>query len=446
MADVMTKKIAIPLGLAALFLFSNSPVTRAHGINGHIWVTSGGVDTMRNCEVATWLASEPLRPILQIGASFPDSGYALDQGRDYGETAHWEPFVQAYIDYMRANYGAPYESEEARKRVAFLFGLAAHGAQDEIFDTIFLRKSLQEEGTDQDILDPGTDFMLIAEGHTRMRPDIYLPIDDLKKIFRDPAIDLEVTEDMMNAGMLVVRLAVISLATEESEQLDDEYRPKMPWTQHHYLDPDEPGSLAYEKKVMGPYYDAMWNRLNGVFRSEDVLIYAAPATDYRTATTDHTKVDSWINLMFGYGVLNGSMNDTVKLLDSEGNAVEVELHYTRWGGPGDFGRMAQLRPKADLASNANYTVVLLPGLELVDGTRLKEKITYPFQTACAPGACAAAAPREPAAPACDLDAAPVSAPAKPTARGCAAGGAGELAWFVLSLPLLSRLRRRARRP
>lgn len=195
---------------------------------------------------------------------------------------------------------------------------------------------------------------------------------------------------------------------------------------------------------MGPYYDAMWNRLNGVFRAEDVLIYASPTTDYRTATTDHTKVDSWINLMFGYGVWNRSLtSDTLKLLDPQGNAIDIEVHYTRWGNTGSAGRMAQLRPKVDLAQNTEYTVALLPGIELIDGTTLKQKITYAFRTACAPGACKTVAPREPAAPACDLYAIPVTTPVRPAARGCATGGNGELAWLLLAWPMLRLLRRRS---
>lgn len=51
----------------------------------------------------------------------------------WGETAHWEPFVQASIEYMITE-GSP------EKEVAFWFGSAMHGFEDESWDSLYDEK------------------------------------------------------------------------------------------------------------------------------------------------------------------------------------------------------------------------------------------------------------------------------------------------------------------
>lgn len=392
----MFKRLLAPTLLLLAFLSPDR--VRAHGINGHVWVSDGAIDQLKDCTLAGWLDSPKYRPYTQIGASFPDSGYSFSAGRSYGETAHWEPFIQAYIDYMRKKYKDNYDSEEARMRVAFLMGDAGHGAEDEIFDTVFLRKSYQEEGTDQDILDAGTDFMLIAEEHTKLRPKVYFPDQDLIKIFATPGIDVEVTSGMMAQGMLTVNVAVIGLVSEHPQELDDDVRDDMPWTSQHYVDAREPGSLEFEKKNMAPYYDAIWHRLHGDFRKEDVIIYGVPEPGAALASTDHTNVDSHVTLFFGYGVQDRTLTqDTVHLFDAAGVEVPIDIGFTRWDGGGTSqGRLVQLKPKVNLTPNAVYTAKLTPGIELIDGTKTKDTYTYKVPTSCASGACDA----PPALPTC----------------------------------------------
>ncbi len=378
----------------ALFLGLVTLPTRAaaHGINGHVWVTDGGLAFVTDCTLAVWLADEAYRPILQIGASFPDSGYALDIGRDYAETAHWEPFVEAYIRYLRERHGPPYDTEEARRLIAFLFGLSAHGMQDEVFDTIFMTKAGQVEGSGQDILDPGTDFMLVADEVTNLKPEVFLPAGDLIAIFARPDVGVTVTASQMESGMTIVRNAVI-LLVDQDDTLDDEYRPMLPWTAEHYLDQRTPGSLEYEKTVGGPYYESLWRRLHGDFRYEDLVVQTVPLPGSRTLSTSHLSIDSWPHLIFGYGVHNGSLNsETVALLDEAGVPVAADIRYTRWGGADDVGRILQLRPQADLRPDAEYVIVLKPGVRFVDGRVLDRELRYAFRTACDAGAGCAANP------------------------------------------------------
>lgn len=424
-------RLRIVLALAALVAMPR--LAAAHGINGHIWVTDGALGYMLDCTAAEMLADDAVRPVLQIGASFPDTGYVNDAGRDYGETAHWEPFVESFIAYMRETYAPPYDTLEERQLVAFLMGAAAHGMEDEIFDSIFLRLVEEKDGVSQDWTDPGTDFMLVAEHHTDLQPEPFLPADDLIAVFKRPGIEVPVTEELMHDNMQVVRVVVIGYASFKTDpRIDDEYRPALTWTAEHYLDPRIPSSFPFEKTVVGPYLDAIWHRLHGDFRLSDVVIQTVPARGERLLSTDHTSAFAWPNLIFGYGVLYRSLSaKTVRLLDDRGKAVPFEIGYTRWGNAATDGRLLQLRPLADLAADRDYTVVLEPGVEFIDGRKLDTALRVTFRTACAGGECA---PLEaPAAATCPADA-PAPAGVETESAGCATSqGAPALALLLAGL-------------
>jgi Zinc dependent phospholipase C len=59
---------------------------------------------------------------LMAGAVFPDSGYVC--GITGGETAHWEPFLQALQKYIVKTYRP--NTPRYDQMVAFMFGVASH--------------------------------------------------------------------------------------------------------------------------------------------------------------------------------------------------------------------------------------------------------------------------------------------------------------------------------
>jgi Synergist-CTERM protein sorting domain-containing protein len=433
---------ALTLGLGTL---SSKPAA-AHGINGHIWVTDGGIERMADCEFASVLLGDPaLRAAIQIGAAFPDSGYALDAGREYGETAHWEPFVDAFIRYMRATYKPPYDTFEEKQLIAFLMGFASHGMEDEVFDTIFLPKSLEAEGADQDLLDPGTDFMLIADGHATLKPDIFLPAQDLLAVYADPKINVDAEAATMDQGMFIIRNVVIALV-DQDDSIDDNHRPELPWSAAHYLDPETPGSLAWEKAVIGPYLDSIWHRLHDDFQLDDVVVHTVPAEGERLLSNDHTSVDSRVSVIFGYGVWNRSLTaDNVKLLDPDGKAVPAEIAYTRWGNPTSDGRMVQLRPQVDLLPDATYQVVIGKNVELIDGRNIGADLKFTVHSACGGSCPTPEAPVE--TPYCSAETESTAAKTEPrssaAAGGCTAGGNQAPFWLLLAaLPMVLRRRQK----
>ena len=78
----------------------------ANGQTTHVWITLEAIH-LDEGPVLDLLARTEMRDPLVNGAMFPDGGYAV--GDDYGELAHWEPFQQAYLGWIRDTYDPPYD-------------------------------------------------------------------------------------------------------------------------------------------------------------------------------------------------------------------------------------------------------------------------------------------------------------------------------------------------
>lgn len=354
----------------------------AHGINGHVWVTNKAVEYLTDGELVNFFSASEARNAVQIASAFPDSGYAAKHA--YGETAHWEPFTEAYIQYLRSKGTDFLVTSEGRKQIAFLMGLSAHGFEDEIFDSIFLLKAAEADtykGDTQEILDPATDFMLVSDGHTKLCPEQYFPVDDLVQVFTSPAVGVTVSKDDITRGMFLVKTLVINL-TKTKIRLDTHYRDKLPWARDHYFDADTPGSIAFEPFVVTHYLRALWNRLQGKFLEEDILIYAVPPPGQRLLSVNHNSVDSWVTLFFGYGISDDSItNGNVKLTDAKGKIIPADIKPNRWGGSkGSYSRLLQVRPKEDLQVDSEYTVTLSKNMKLITGEVLPREIVLRFRT------------------------------------------------------------------
>jgi hypothetical protein len=355
----------------------------AHGIQGHVHVTGWAIETLPEGELKTFFADPAVKNAALVGAFFPDSGYAIGDG--YGEIAHWEPFVDAHIDWVRTHLGPPFESEEARLHAAFLMGGASHGLQDEIFDSIFLHQIRLHDDGGQDVADPGTDAMLFTDGWVRFRPEVWSPSEDLPEIFLDSA-GHEVEARTIRTGLGRIEATVINAVEVLYPTLDAQYRPQLPWTAEHYLDPSIPGSLTSEVPATRAYMEALWARLHDEWPVTALVGHAYPDEPYRLRTAEAGTVDSWVTLAFGIGALVGSLNEaTVSLRDGVGEPVEVEVRHTRWSGsPEDSTRLLQLRPRVDLEWDSQYEVRIEPGVRLVDGTTTDVGWSYRFRTPCAP--------------------------------------------------------------
>src|SRR5689334_4321102 len=112
----------IVLALAVLLI---PGVAHANGNNTHAWISQHAVEHLPDGDLKELLSRPELQQALINGSVFPDGGYVIDDG--YGEIAHWEPFVQAYVEWMQEEVPHPYNHGDAALYTAFLMGIASHG-------------------------------------------------------------------------------------------------------------------------------------------------------------------------------------------------------------------------------------------------------------------------------------------------------------------------------
>lgn len=369
-------------GLIAMGFLRTVPVGHAHGINGHVHVTAWSMAEINESGVLALLDDPVVVDAMLFGAAFPDTGNGLDEVQGaYGETVHWEPFIEVFIQHVIETYPPPYETPEIRRKIGFLFGVAAHGLQDEIFDTLFLDQIAAYDGAGQYEADFGSDAFLYVDGHLEHKPEAYAPLDDLVPVLAQAGVEADAQE--IQTGMERVKVFVIDFFDGPAMMLDDELRDQIPWTAENYMNPAIPGSLTSEIEPTAAYMEALWARLHGRPPVGGRVAYTYPDPPGRSRAID-PGVDAWITLVFGTGAVVGSLNnDTVSLLDANGVTVQMEVDHSRWtGNPDSVTRLLVVKPEVALQHNQRYQVQLKPGVRYVDGSTLDEPWTFEFKTPC----------------------------------------------------------------
>jgi hypothetical protein len=358
-------KYRIPLMVLSIVCLTASTAL-AHGVNAHMWVSDRAVELLPEGDLKTMLSDPDIRQGLQIGSIFPDTGYAVSA--PYGEPAHWEPFATAAVAYLKGNGYIPADTAEKKKIVAFFMGVANHGMEDEIFDTLFLRGSLENDNADQDVLDMVCDALLIADGHTKLQPPIYYPAAEAIAILK--SIGVTATADQFKAGMeKTMNFAVIALSNLATETADG-YRKDIPWTVKHYVDPDTAGSFGNEIVVIAKYMDYMWRRLNGTVGADEAYISVFPYEDKPIMGTKAGKVASWSAVFSGVAMNDHDIiKDIVGLYMVDTN-LNADVARTRWSNGNGESRLFVVQPTADMLPCSEYEIKVASGMRLYDGRKL----------------------------------------------------------------------------
>jgi hypothetical protein len=370
--------VAVALGVAAI---SGVVPQRAgaHGLHGHIHVTGWAIENLPPGELRSIFDDPDVFRAALAGAMFPDTGYAIDRpaAREYAEYSHWEPFIERFIQHVRTTYGPTYDSKEEKMLVAFLLGCAAHGLQDELFDSTFLFEVEQRDGYGQDVADPGTDGFLVLDGLFRLLPSDYVPFEEVLPLFE--ALDQPIDHALIEEHVHLVRDAYVndSLGPRYAQIYGRRVRPQIPWASENYLNMDVPGSLAAEIEPTMRHMEALWERLHGRFDEANLVVHRWPATPRRLRSADRRSAGSWVTLVFGKGVEQDSA--MASLVDAAGAPHPFNLRYTRWGGT---SRLIRFLPTADLVSGGDYVATLEAGAELVDGSVTTHAHHHAFRVEC----------------------------------------------------------------
>jgi len=379
LASERMRFFAFALLLAGLFglLCLDPDVARANGQTTHVWITEQALLDLEEGELATLLRSPAMRDPLLNGAMFPDGGYAVNDG--YGEIAHWEPFQQAYLQWIRETFSPPWDQGEAAEHVAFLMGLGSHGMADEVFDSLFMERSrIYDPGWDGGTsnLDTASDVLFAAEVGGIVPPDPWLPIEVVTPLFNEQlgyAVEAATIESGHN--LLFSALAYTEWGRTNEERLAT-FRSEFPWTASNLSNLDVPGSPFREARVIARYWEDLWSRLHAPEAWSTPVLEVVPAQGSAAHPTDSSLVEARLHLSFSRGVEDESLS-AISVHDGAGNPlpVEVEHHY------GDFSHAVHVLPTQDWPINETVELRIAAGITNFDGVDTAEDWAASFSTA-----------------------------------------------------------------
>ncbi len=367
------KRASIALALAVCALGAEA---RANSMVTHIWVAEQCIDRVEPGPLRDIVADPSLRGVIQNGAFYPDSGYAVRH--DYGEWAHWESWVEPYLQWIRTRWQAEgYASPDARRHVAFLMGCAAHSMTDQTFDQYFGERARQYDRSIDD-LDIGSDTWLVVEHGVQSEADGVFWVNELPGIHAavgGPAVTPAI---LTEAGSLTA--AGTRFLTRFGYTLYTARWRAMPWAASHYWDANTPGSYPHLVSTTADYWRFLWRRLHADAPYGAPPLYSWPAPGQVNFPVDHTDIESRIVVTTPWGLDDSTVSaSTVRVLGPDGQPVSARV--SRYG---DHGNTLMIRPEADLAYDTEYTVELSAELRTLEGSLTGRANTIAFHTRCAP--------------------------------------------------------------
>jgi hypothetical protein len=422
--------VAVAAGAAASLAI---PVTGAFaaGETTHAFMADEAIDALPAGSLRSLLSAHRLE--VMSGAGYPDTGYWVENGTvpvrgdelrpsdDFGEESHWERFINAYVDHIRAkdcgDLAAPLGP--CAEVIAHMMGSAAHGMGDEVWDWLFeprvtdhgedAAKNFFAEGRpahplDGNPLDEASssieyamDEVAITEHMRWLLPGTTAPpVNDLVEVYGRRG--LTVTPEHIMAGHAVSNAAMSlerAVAPEESPRVQED----MPWSASHFV--TEPGGVDFTAEAIAGYYEALWRKLTALEHpapevvaihpepgARDVPVQWLPARTAPGPATGGGELRIWAAL--GHAVEPSTVTpETFKLLDAAGAPVTPLAGFPRpgpWGADGGTHSIL-FYPAADLVPCARYTAVITTGLLDLEGASLEKEQRWTFQTAPASGRC-----------------------------------------------------------
>ncbi|MFO0604697.1 MAG: Ig-like domain-containing protein [Polyangiales bacterium] len=366
----MRAPLVLALALAPAAASANSMVS-------HVWVAEQAADAQPPGPLRDIVTDPALRPALQNGAIYQDSGYSVRA--EYGEWAHWESFLEPYVRYIRGRWGAEgFRSADARRHVAFLMGLAAHSMTDQTFDQYFMERVRQYDRTDANDLDLGADAWLMVEHGVTSSADGRFWFDEMPAIHAavgGPAV----TPELLRRASDLTAGTTQFLARYGWSLYPGHWR-MMPWAASHYWDRGTPGSYPHLVETTAAYQAFLWRRLEGTAPDDAGFLYSWPAPGQANFPVAAADIESRIALTTAWGLDDATVSAaTVRVRTESGEAVPARV--SRYG---DHGNTVMVRTTGDLAFNTAYRVELDASVRTLAGRAIGRTLTVAFRTRCAP--------------------------------------------------------------
>jgi len=364
------------LAVCLIALFAPASV-RANGSYSHIHISQLAVEKLPAGALRSLLEDPVSVPTLEAGSMFPDGGYAV--GDDYGEHAHWSPFLNAYVTYLRDKYAGDYSSVAAKEEVAFLMGIASHGIADQTYDTTILARAFEVDGDPANV-DQEADYFIVIDQNVLLYTQAWAPYSDLVTVFLD-GIGYNVTEATMTAGMTAMEAAIALQRTTALQQYHAAWQ-HYPWLGTHIYDEDAPGALPHLAELVRRHWQVLWKRLqfNEDFDQDAVIAFVPEQwQEAFPADTSGGAANFRIGVLFGYGVSRAQASPFIDLLDESSNSVPFTL---RTPYNGDIRNYMWLEPSSPLANDHEYRVVIGAGIENNNGDVTTVDRVLTFRTRC----------------------------------------------------------------
>lgn len=376
----------VTVGIALATIAITPAVARGNGDTAHAWITAEAVGRLPDGELKRLLSRPELRDALINGSAFPDGGYIVKN--DYGEMAHWEPFHDAYIQWIRTHYPLPLTRGDAALHVAFLMGVASHGLADQTFDACFAPAARVHDaaGWSDALLqdhDSNTDLILAAQTGARF-DDItpWVPADDLSALYLE-AFDYSIAPDVLAGNQELLCGLTLSYAAKTDERTRMDAAVRYPWSAENLLDPTEPGAPPDQASIVADYLVAVWDRLHGVRDPQNLVIATHPRAGGGGLLLDHTRVESQAVIVLGHGFETARFAGRIRVTDGGGAPIEVDI-ASPWNT--SITNLLRILPRQDWPADADITVTIDPAagsgapLESVDGLAMPAAWSFTFST------------------------------------------------------------------
>ncbi len=368
--------------VAATIATAGASVARANGNNSHTWISARAVEHLPEGKLKDLLSDPVYHAILLNGSMFPDGGYVIED--DYGEMAHWEPFLEAYRKWIARTFDEPYTHGPAAEHAAFLLGVASHGMADQVFDSQFMEiaEVYDADGWADGLLDgfdTATDVMLVADTGQYLELEAWVPAEEISEIFADE-LDYAIDPGALITAQDLLHRVVLSYPRETGHNDPDrvaEYRAQYPWASDNLMDPMVQGSPPCEAVAVAAYWQSVWFRLHEQ-TGPDLVVATVPGDGGGGHPTDSSTVESQAIVVFGRGMDASTINpQTVTVTDPDGVEHDVRRHFHY----GDGTNVLRLTPMVDWRADTVYTVTLHPGIATTDGVELTDALSFSFTTA-----------------------------------------------------------------
>ncbi len=380
----------LPLLLTALLCTGPA---QANGQVSHLWISERAIELLPAGDLKALLEDPAHEDMWRNGSMFPDGGYAVGDG--YGELAHWEPFHNAYLAWIRAEHGAPPYSGEAAEHAAFLLGMVSHGMADQVYDSLYMQRAHQEDAASDwgESMDEATDVAMAWEVGAVAHGELWLP-DELMAQLMLEVHGHQVDPGTIRMGQAMVRLVPVWAAgVLEQPEVLEAYLAQFPWACSHQVDPFVWGNPPDEAEVVARYWQHLWGRLQGEDLAIGPVLATFPHDGTRGWETDAELVTSRVSTITAWSLRGDEVPGIdLQLTTPTGEQAAID----RWVY---YANVIHAEPSEALAPSTAYTVSVPADLPFsaAEAPSTSPAFEYAFETGPSfmeqPGGCSSAPAR-----------------------------------------------------